>query len=92
MMKKIRILVVGLGTMGMSHVRANPLGIAHNHVIGRAFSDEFTECFGLEVRPRRCFNGNFNARFFRINIDEFLQIICRILFSPEDCQFFRSRC
>jgi hypothetical protein len=75
--------VVALGRTG-----TEPLRVADNHVVGIAVRVEFREGFGLEVRPRRRLHRDFHAGLRRVVVDKLLQVVGRIPFSPEDCQFF----
>ena len=70
---------------------AKPLRIADNHVECIALGVEFGKSLGLEIRPWRCLDRDRHAGFGGVQVGQFLQIVCRIPFRPEDGQFFRLR-
>ena len=73
--------------MALGRAGAEPLRVADNHVVGVAVRVELREGLGLEVRPRRRLHGDCHAGLGRVVVDKFLQVVGRIPFSPEDCQF-----
>ena len=66
---------------------AEPLRVADDHVVGVALGVELGEGLGLEVRPRRRLDRDLDAGFLLVLVDEFLQVVRRVPFRPEDGQF-----
>ena len=70
--------------------RAQPLAVADDHVVGVALGVELGEGLGLEIAPRRRFDGDRDAGLGGVLVDQFLQVVRRIPFGPEDRQFLRN--
>ena len=69
---------------------AEPLRIAHHHVVGIAAGRELTEGLGLEIRPWRGFDLDRNTTLLFVVLDQFLQVVRRIPLRPQDGQRLRG--
>ena len=70
---------------------AEPLRVADHHVVGVALGVEFRKSLCLEIVPRRRLNRDLDAGLGRVFVDEFLQVVGRIPFRPENGEFLRER-
>ena len=64
-----------------------PLAVADDEVVGRTLSVELGERLGLEIGPRNRLDGHGDAGFGLVLVDEFLQVVRRIPFGPQNGQF-----
>ena len=65
--------------------------VTDDHVVGVALGVEFGEGLGLEVGPGRGLDRDLHAGLGLVLVDEFLQVVGRIPFGPEDGEFLRER-
>jgi hypothetical protein len=69
---------------------AEPLAVAHDQIVGRALGIELGEGLGLEIGPWRGFHRDLHPGLGFVLIDQFLQVVGRVPFGPEDRQFLRQ--